>query len=119
VDAADFQTFLTQAEDLRSWGQVWRPARAKSEPLLPQIVGAPLGLTWAQIAYAFDPKIVASALSSSRGGDSQAFGSAAKMRLNSIHFLKPRHRLLAWLEEERPLDAKATLAILPESALGQ
>jgi len=35
VDAADFQTFLTQAEDLRSWGQVWRPARAKSEPLLP------------------------------------------------------------------------------------
>jgi hypothetical protein len=32
---ADFQSFLAEAEILRDFGQTWRPARAKSEPLLP------------------------------------------------------------------------------------
>lgn len=32
---ADFQSFLGEAESLRDFGQTWRPARAKSEPLLP------------------------------------------------------------------------------------
>jgi hypothetical protein len=31
----DFQSFLTESEDLRYWGQTWRPPRAKSEPPLP------------------------------------------------------------------------------------
>jgi hypothetical protein len=32
---ADFQSFLTEAEVLRQWGQTWRPPRAISKPLLP------------------------------------------------------------------------------------
>lgn len=32
---ADFQSFLTEAEILRRWGQTCRPPRAKSEPFLP------------------------------------------------------------------------------------
>jgi hypothetical protein len=32
---ADFQSFLTEAEILRHWGQTWRPQRTKSKPLLP------------------------------------------------------------------------------------
>jgi hypothetical protein len=32
---ADFQSFLTEAEILRDFGQNWRPARSKSEPPLP------------------------------------------------------------------------------------
>lgn len=32
---ADFQSFMTEAEILRLWGQRWLPARANSEPLLP------------------------------------------------------------------------------------
>lgn len=32
---ADFQSFLTEAEILRHWGQSWRPGRAKAEPPLP------------------------------------------------------------------------------------
>ena len=32
---ADFQLFLAEAEILRDFGQTWRSARAKSEPLLP------------------------------------------------------------------------------------
>ena len=32
---ADFQSFLTEAEILREWGQTWQPSRAKSEPPLP------------------------------------------------------------------------------------
>jgi hypothetical protein len=35
---ADFQSFLAEAEILRMWGQRWRPARAKSKPLLPDNV---------------------------------------------------------------------------------
>jgi hypothetical protein len=31
----DFQSFLTEAEILRSWAQTWQPPRAKSSPLLP------------------------------------------------------------------------------------
>jgi hypothetical protein len=33
---ADFQSFLTEAEILRQWGQTWRPPRKTSEPPLPQ-----------------------------------------------------------------------------------
>ena len=33
--SADFQSFLTEAEILRQWGQTWRPPRAKSTPPLP------------------------------------------------------------------------------------
>ena len=33
--SADFQSFLTEAEILRQWGQSWRQPRAKSEPPLP------------------------------------------------------------------------------------
>jgi hypothetical protein len=36
--SADFQSFLTEAEILRKWGQTWRPPRAKSEPPLPRNV---------------------------------------------------------------------------------
>jgi len=32
---AAFQSFLTEAEILRLWGQTWRPPRAKSRPPLP------------------------------------------------------------------------------------
>ena len=32
---ADFQSFLTEAEILRDWGQNWRARRAKSKPPLP------------------------------------------------------------------------------------
>lgn len=32
---ADFQSFLTEAEILRDWGQTWRQRRAKSDPFLP------------------------------------------------------------------------------------
>ncbi len=32
---ADLQSFLTEAEILRQWGQTWRPPRASSRPLLP------------------------------------------------------------------------------------
>jgi hypothetical protein len=31
----DFQSFLTEAEILRRWGQTWRPPRKGSKPLLP------------------------------------------------------------------------------------
>jgi hypothetical protein len=33
--SVDFQSFLTEAEILRQWGQTWRPPRAKSAPPLP------------------------------------------------------------------------------------
>lgn len=33
--AADFQSFLAEAEILRSWGQSFRPARSKASPPLP------------------------------------------------------------------------------------
>jgi hypothetical protein len=67
VDAADFQSFLTQAEDLRSWGQMWRSPRAKSEPLLqqdcwraPDDWEAPKPWPdWPEAKYALDPKLVA------------------------------------------------------------
>jgi hypothetical protein len=36
--AVDFQAFLAESEDLRGWGQTWRPERATSEPLLPEHV---------------------------------------------------------------------------------
>ena len=32
---ADFQSFLTEAEILRQWGQSWRHPRDKAEPPLP------------------------------------------------------------------------------------
>jgi hypothetical protein len=32
---ADFQSFLTEAEILRHWGQSWRHDRAKADPPLP------------------------------------------------------------------------------------
>jgi hypothetical protein len=35
---ADFQSFLTEAEILRQWGQSWHPARDKAEPPLPEDV---------------------------------------------------------------------------------
>ncbi len=35
---ADFQSFLTEAEILRQWGQTWRPPRKTSEPPLPSTV---------------------------------------------------------------------------------
>lgn len=35
---ADLQSFLTEAEILRQWGQSWRPGRAKSNPPLPDNV---------------------------------------------------------------------------------
>lgn len=35
---ADFQSFLTEAEILRRWGQSWCPARDKAKPPLPQDV---------------------------------------------------------------------------------
>jgi hypothetical protein len=31
----DFQSFLTEAEIIRRWGQKWRPTRARSSPLFP------------------------------------------------------------------------------------
>ena len=34
----DFQSFLTEAEILRQWGQTWRPSRTKSTPPLPSDV---------------------------------------------------------------------------------
>lgn len=34
----DFQSFLTESEILREWGQVWKPKRAKSAPPLPNNV---------------------------------------------------------------------------------
>lgn len=35
---SECQSFLTEAEILRRWGQTWRPQRAKSKPLLPAYV---------------------------------------------------------------------------------
>jgi hypothetical protein len=35
---ADFQSFLTEAEILRQWGQRWRPPRPRSKPFLPPCV---------------------------------------------------------------------------------
>jgi hypothetical protein len=71
---ADFQLFLTQAEDLRTWGQGWRPPRAKSEPLLPQGCWrvpenwkAPKPWPdWPETQYALDPKLVATLKPSGR-----------------------------------------------------
>jgi hypothetical protein len=37
----DFQSFLTEAEILRQWGQGWRPPRERSSPFLPPDVWRP------------------------------------------------------------------------------
>jgi hypothetical protein len=34
----DFQSFLTESEIIRHWGQTWRPRRANAKPLLPKEV---------------------------------------------------------------------------------
>jgi hypothetical protein len=63
---SEFQLFLTQAEDLRVWGQTWQAPRAKSKPLLPADVWrAPDGWKapkawpdWPETKFALDPEIV-------------------------------------------------------------
>ena len=65
--AAGFQSFMTQAEDLRLWGQAWRSPRAKSKPLLPpDIWRAPDEWKppkpwpdWPETHFALDPLLVA------------------------------------------------------------
>jgi hypothetical protein len=64
--AAGFQSFLTQAEDLRVWGQTWRSPRAKSKPLLPPDVWrapdewkpAQPSPDWPETHFALDPRLV-------------------------------------------------------------
>jgi hypothetical protein len=63
---SEFQLFLTQAEDLRAWGQTWQAPRAESMPLLPADVWrAPDGWKapkawpdWPETEFALDPEIV-------------------------------------------------------------
>jgi hypothetical protein len=63
---AGFQSFLTQAEDLRVWGQTWRSPRAKSKPLLPPDVWrasdewkpAKPWPDWPETHFALDPELL-------------------------------------------------------------